>query len=356
MESIRNKIVSVYAIFLITTLTFGQNNLNDNVMNIYTREKTEIEYIMKYYRIYGSVLLSTEYSYAYPRGTKRIYNGVDLSVNGMITTDVRKRIVQLLNDEYYPGEIDTMVNYIMNNDIPKGHNYYYIRNKKDEIIERLTKKYSFDLSDLIIFCGGLQDEEIKDLLIKAYTTNKYPENYNRYSIPMKSIILRALAEMGAEPYLSIYVDENKYNSEDSPEIMEMKIKKLNYIPRKETFLELSNYLFTDKYTVSITESDQNYEMEEDTTEITLIPYEIEVEEETYSESKEYIDTKAFFSIYYSLCNKELHDIVDDISKWINSEHYYSNEDIHILLTEKKRKRIYRWMKRNYDKYDFSNRW
>ena len=187
---------------------------------------------------------------------------------------------------------------------------------------------------------------------------------------MKFVIFRALAKMGVEPYLSMYVDENKYNSEDTPEIMEEKIGNLNYIPRKETFLELSNYLFTDKYTISITESDQSIkmepydvsdpEMEEDTTELvdTIIPcgFKLEIEEQTYSESNEYIDAQAFMSMCLSLSNKKFLAIVDDILKKLDSMDYYTKEDIHLLLTEKKRKQIYKWMKENYDKYEFSNRW
>ncbi|MBP5365313.1 MAG: hypothetical protein J6Y82_05265 [Bacteroidales bacterium] len=336
-------------------------------MKRYEIEKSELEHLMKYYRICGPFRLPVEYYYNYPRGTKRVYNGVDLSANGMATADIRKRIVQLLNDEFYPGEVDSMVNYLMNNELKNGDWYYYIKNDREEITRELNKKYSFDLRKLIIFCGALQDEEIKEILINAYKTDKYPEN-NVYYTTVKTLIQRTLARMGVEPYLSMYVEEYKYNSEDTPEVMSDKIEELRYIPRKETFLELSKYLLTDKYYISISESDisnenqktiesDSYaEMEDDTTEIIITPYQIEIPEETYSESNEYIDYEALYAIYKSISNKELHDIFDDIIQRINSVYYYTSEDIHLMLTEKKRKRIYKWMKKNYNKYDFSNRW
>lgn len=377
MEGFRfyKKIIIIIAIHaLISTNVHGQEITSDSILDLYIKQKSKLERVLRYYRISEKYLPRECYDY-YPKGTKRFYKGVDLSANGMVTKEMRKRIIQLLNDEFYVGEVDSTIDYIQLHYSELGLSIkdrdYWNKMGRDFVTQTMHEKYHFDIEDLIRFCGVMQDDEIKNLLTNAYETNRYENVQHIHITPINDFILQTLARMGAEPYLSMYIAQNKYNAADDSETMIRKIDNLEYIPRKEAFIEIVNFLFTDKYREIITEcdnsiitdTDQEASIEyvnsiivpdtlEEEIEIVINPFVVEsIDSDLYSHSNnEYVNSNAIMAISHSIRNDELLSIIREVMN------PYTSEDVHKKLTKAKCKQIKKWMKKNYNNYNFLNRW
>lgn len=352
MESIKSKIVTATLLALSILMSNAQSVTSDKVLDKYQSFKTRIESCLNDYRfIYpGSwvSLFDIYYHRRYPETQSRYYKGKDLSLEGMVDSIMKKRIVQLLNDEYSNGEYDRWIDSLLT------RNRYLFKNREEVIEFTKEKKWNeCDVYHVIALCGGLKDDEIKNILINIYE-DKDNEIYDQY----KKVTLKALARMEIEPYLSMFVEKYKYRESDNPEDMEKSIYELSSVPCKETMLEISRYLSSEKYVVLYSEADS---IVGDTIYITE-DIEIEpIEIESYNsndyggEYYNYIKTTAFLRIAWHIFNPELLSIVG--VKRENDLFILANRPkLDALLTPRKCRKIQRWMKKNYNNYDLSGSW
>lgn len=348
MGSIKSKIVMMALLVLSTMIARAQNDTSDKVLDKYHSIKASIESRLKDYRLLGSFYFDIFYHRQYSGTQSRYYKGVDLSLDGMVDSAMRKRIIQLLNDEYSDGEYDRWIGRLMT------RNKYLLKSREEAIEIAKEKKWNkCDMYYVIKLCGGLKDDEIKNILINIYE-DKDNEIYDEY----KNVTLKALARMGVEPYLSMFVEKHKYPESDDPQDMEKSVYELWSVPCKETMLEISRYLSSEKYAVSYIEADSIvgdtiYEEEE----IELVPIELEsYNSDDYGrECHDYIKTTAFLCLVSDILNPELLSIVG-VKRDEELFLYSTQAKLDALLTPRKCRKIQRWMKKNYNNYDLSGSW
>lgn len=358
------KLILLICLVLVSISIYGQElvKVNDAV-ECFNERKIMIKNILNNYRLYA-------YSSLDPRGTIRTiatchkpigalvrslnsfeHDG-DLSINALTDSVMRKRIIQLLNDEYYEGELDSIANYISKrpdkSKYPSKEFYINSIDDKEKIKEEFSKKNHFVMGSLIEYCGYLQDDEIKELLLKSYLDKRFETKRDDY-------LIESLARMGEESFLTMYIDKYKFDENDDAEKMLKKLVKLASIPRKETYYELTKYLFTEKKIESYTESDFICDTIEEDGYEELIPIEIIVPEGTSHTLYEFIKVFAFEEIQACIGEERLSKLLKDLPTRPNSW-----VDIHLIyneyLTTKRCKKICKWMKKNYTNYLFINRW
>ena len=277
----------------------------------------------------------------YPENQPRFYKGVDLSVNGLVDSVTKERILQLLNNEYYEGEIEHLVNRQMKKNT---------KLKKEEFIKYLKSDYIFYIDYLFDMCGMLDDEDIKTTLIRLYEE----EGEKKLGKDYMWNLLRALARMGVEPYLSQYINKYKYNENDDAEKMRRKIERLYTLyRRKEALLEISRYMSTKKYEITYVISDSIPEEEEELEEENpIIAFPIESPEVKYETEIEYIKVHAYLIIISFVSNKELLGFagLQSFPTWEEEENLLKK------LTSRKCKKIQKWMVKNFDNYELVKCW
>lgn len=347
----RTKTVAVVLLLLLSIRLCAQDLASDSILAKYRGLKERIENRLDNYRLMhaGSwdFCFDIYYHEYYPESQSRYHKGIDLSLDGMVDSAMRQRIIQLLNDEFSDGEYERWIDSLMK--------MYLLRFKNREEAIEYTKEKKWnecDVYHVIKLCGGLKDEEIKNILIKFYK-DKDNNIYDLY----RKVTLEALARMRVEPYLSMFVEKNKYRESDNPEDMDDSLFKLYRLPCKETLLEVSRYLSSDKYAVSYIEADSiagDFVYEE---EIELVPIEIEYPGSDYNGSvcHDYIRTTAFLYLARHILNPELLSIVG-VKRDEELFLYSTREKLDALLTPRKCKKIQRWMRKNYNNYDLSGSW
>lgn len=350
MGSIISKIITVGLLILSTLIGRSQNVSSDKVLGKYKNFKTRIESRLNDYRfMYAGrwdVFFDVYYHKKYSDEQSRFYKGVDLSLDGMVDSAMRKRIVTLLNDDYSEGEYDRWIDSLV------ARNKYVFKCREDAIEFTQEKKWNkCDVRHVITLCGGIKDDEIKSILINIYE-NKDNEIYDQY----RKVSLKALARMGVEPYLSMFIEKLRYQESDEPEDMEKSIFELSSVPCKETMIEISRYMSSDKSVVSYSMADTIigdtiYEEEE----IEIVPIKIENHESDYQEYRDYIKTTAFYCLVRHILNPKLLSIVGEKR---NKELFLYEMSLKLdaKLTPRKCKKIQRWMQKNYNNYDLTGNW
>lgn len=339
-------------LFLSTLMACAQNETSDIVLEKYQSFKTSIESCLNDYRFicHGSWmnLFDIYYHKYYQENQSRFYKGVDLSLDGMVDSAMRKRIIQLLKDEYSEGEYDRWIDSLVT------RNKYVFKSREEAIEFTKEKKWNkCDMYHVIKLCGGLKDDEIKNILINIYE-DKENGIYDQY----RKVTINALARMGVEPYLTMFIEKNKYRESDDPKDMDESLYELYWLPCKETLREVSRFLSSEKYAVSYIEADSIvgdtiYEEEE----IEIIPIELEsYDSDSYGrECHDYIKTTAFLFLAKHILNPKLLSIVG-VKREQDLFILANRFKLDALLTPRKCRKIQRWMKKNYNNYDLSGSW
>lgn len=303
------------------------------------------------------------------------YNGFDLSTRGVFSdSSMQMRILQLLNNEFYDGEVDDL----WKKDMQKN-NYANLTDSLLHIkrIERETcyKKYidENELVDLLEICTYINNKQIIKRIEEIYKDTTYRKNWaDAYACLVANHI---------EPYTSECLKKYRYKKEQSYEEQVLACNYLWLIQTQQSFRYLSEYLFSDKYYTNIICEDNTYECESlddiiveidcesgvadtiikcenNTNKGDTLKYDIDVDyidledEDTNPiiaewEYKTYLYWGVFSIIQKSILNLDLYDMLG-----ITNDIFVSQE----FLTEETRKKIYNWMQENYGKYKIKNRW
>lgn len=285
------------------------------------------------------------------------YKGINISYRGIYAdTAIQNRILQLLKNEFYEGELDSLVNEKMRYECKYcnlNDSTYQI--KKEEIGKYIINTplllrndilgWYLKYVDLIEACSYIDNKEVDAELIKMYNDSRFQE----YKRRLRNCILKK----NLEPYTTRCLRECKYDSRKSADALEENIQILAEIESQESYKLLSEYLLSDKYTVDVICQDLNI-ITEDTVvielDIDVKEQEIEKDFQLYSTEhihRNYLYREVYKYIRKSIMNNDLYSMLG-----INDNEPVSDE----MLTLSFRRRIYNWMQANYGKYVFRSRW
>lgn len=274
-----------------------------------------------------------------------IYNGLDLSTRGVFTdSTMQMRVLQLLNNEFYDGELDDLWKKDMqkNNyaDLPDS----LLRIKRKER-ESYYKRYidENELVDLLQICTYINNSQIIKKVEEIYKDTAYRNNWkDAYACLVANHI---------EPYTSECLKKYRYKKKQSYNEQILACDYLWMIQTQQSFKYLSEYLFSDRYYTNIICENNTYKG--DTLESDIGVDYIELEDEDTNpiiaewEYKTYSYWWVFSIIQMSILNQDLYDMLG-----IKNDKFVSQE----FLTEETRKKIYNWMQKNYGNYKIRNRW
>ena len=135
-----------------------------------------------------------------------------ISANDIYTLEMRRRVIQLLRNEYSEMESqpDNMCHFIGRNG------------------------FGYNFQSLLSVCCYLNDSLINNQLIELLSDTTIFYYHSK--------IRQVLAINGCEPYYSDYMNENKFVSNDDVNVQLDKIHNLKAIKSEESILQLSNYL------------------------------------------------------------------------------------------------------------------
>ena len=286
-----------------------------------------------------------------------IFYGIDLSPKGWMSDSlIQTRILQLLRGEFYDGELDTL----MAEEFQKDEYKTLSDSAKQVEYVRLEKKFSnrpddYQITDLVNACQFVNNNEIINRIKEMYLDTAY--NY------CKEELLRCLLANNIEPYTSNILKKSKYKKQQDEETQFRNIVLLHTIHTQKAFKELSKYLLSEAYDVmyicddktnikdtipnkkSIVDGDSIEYYIEDT--LDLVENEVDFDSDDTIERKIYLYTSAFLSIQLSIDNEDLYSMLGIKNN--------SRVDDNFLTIEVRRK-IYKWMQKNYGIYKIKNRW
>lgn len=264
----------------------------------------------------------------------------------------RKRILQLLKNEFEEGELDSLVDMYSSFSAREGvyigkyrftgkedYKNKFLRDRNSEEYkqlvdscielckpiqrERLLTTYCFSIKYIIKLAGIIESKEIVDQLLRMYDDPKCEE--------YKSRIYIALVRQKVEPFYSNFIREGKYDeSKDYYDIMPNvniwnRTSVVYYTYSQEAILDLLPYLDSDKFG-------------------TLV---------VASETTQYFDTPlkmdAFRVIMEFLINKDFWTKLG-----VDNPQKFSPPDD--FLTPKRVKMIKKWIKSNYGEYQLRRFW
>lgn len=271
---------------------------------------------------------------------------------------IQARILQLLRGEFYDGELDTLIagefqkdEYITLSDSAKQIEYVRLENKFS------NRPNDYQIIDLVNACQFVNNNEIIDRIKEMYLDTAY--NY------CKEELLSCLLANNIEPYTSNILKKSKYKKRQDEETQFKNIVLLHTIHTQRALKELSKYLLSEAYDViyicddktSIKDTIPNENKKtivddesieyyiEDT--LDFVEYEVDIDSDDTEELKIYLYTSAFLSIQLSIDNEDLYSMLGIKNN--------SRVDDNFLTIEVRRK-IYKWMQKNYGIYKIKNRW
>lgn len=288
------------------------------------------------------------------------YNGIDISYRGIYAdTAIQNRILQLLKNEFYKGELDSLVNEKMRYECK----YYNYNDSAYQIKKEVIRKSIIDTPlflrndiprwpliyfDLIVACSYIDNKEIDAELIKMYNDSRFQE----YKRSLRNCILKK----NLEPYTTRCLKECKYDSRKSYEELESNVYCLATIESQESYRLLSEYILSD-----VRDSLLNSELEDvsykneflfkeenDTIIEEIIDEELIL---TIDDNEYYTKGVADYWIYYYIYE----EAYNQLYKIINPEFVMMLKSKNVENDEYRRK-IYNWMQVNYGKYEFRSRW
>ena len=286
------------------------------------------------------------------------YNGFDLSTRGVFSdSSMQMRILQLLNNEFYDGEVDDL----WKKDMQKN-NYANLTDSLLRIkrIERETcyKKYidENELVDLLEICTYINNKQIIKRIEEIYKDTTYRKNWaDAYACLVANHI---------EPYTSGCLKKYRYKKNQLYEEQKLACDYLWLIQTQQSLKYLSDFLFSNVYdSLIIVDNIRSLNLEVNTSREantsrydiidndTIYIDELILEDEDvmpyYNVTRTYLYCRVFSIIQMSILNQDLYDMLG-----ITNDNFVSQE----FLTEDTRKKIYNWMQENYGKYKIKNRW
>ena len=288
-----------------------------------------------------------------------IFYGIDLSPKGWMSDSlIQTRILQLLRGEFYDGELDTL----MAEEFQKDEYKTLSDSAKQVEYIRLEKKFSdrpddYQITDLVNACQFVNNNEIINRIKEMYLDTAY--NY------CKEELLRCLLANNIEPYTSNILKKSKYKKQQDEETQFRNIVLLHTIHTQKAFKELSKYLLSEAYDVmyicddktnvkdtipnknkkSIVDDESIEYYIEDT--LDFVENEVDFDSDDTEERKIYLYTSAFLSIQLSIDNEDLYSMFG-----IKNNNRVNDN----FLTLEVRRKIYKWMQKNYGTYKIKNRW
>ena len=296
--------------------------------------------------------------------------GVDLTLNGMFDKDMRKRVLQLLKNEYEEGELEKAIQKELDlwgfnkvtysqsrinwRKLPKSlHKIYKDTSsiefkafadscwqvKMESMRKEYTENYMFELDRVINICYYLNDKKIKKQLIKMYNDTTFTEYYHNK-------IQAALIRRKIEPYYTKCFKRNMYSDTTNEDMMTHNIDTLSkFIHSQESFLELSKFLLTNKIVYWAEEEDNGNIVSQKS-------FSQETDEIVYNAHNDYVFFYAFIEIKWKIRNQDLWDFIgyhpnNEKEEYIKSITYFAFQN---------RKKIYDWMQANYGKYEIAPQW
>ncbi len=210
------------------------------------------------------------------------YLNMDLSIDALCTDGIKSRVLQLLKNEFYEGELDALVEYHADVNYQRRDKMTFIwqnlsnemwRNEPlREILEdttsveskcfvdscmtalkankrkEITEHYYYELNELLRFCGRFHDERISQQLELMLKDSTLVESYDNIRL--------ALVEQEVEPYFSAFLDSCKYDIKSESETNDEKLsvelegKELKLIEHtycEKAFRLLADYLMSERY-------------------------------------------------------------------------------------------------------------
>ncbi|MCQ2227778.1 MAG: hypothetical protein MJZ01_07730 [Bacteroidales bacterium] len=287
---------------------------------------------------------------------KYIEDSLYLKLQGkgiMPDSSMQVRILQLLNNEFYEGELEKLINDELKSDKYSGLPDSVLSIKKIELKEIYSSELPrYKKHMLIKACELLDNKLILKRIEELYKDSKYAD--------LKKELLDCLLLGRVEPYTTDCLRDSKYKPCLSGEEQFYNIKHLEYIYTQESFREIAEYLFSKAYwedhimddislidTInSLQESDRIIEdFEED--------FELILEDDIIPKHHE----KIRYNYYYAYAFRIIESAISNDGFYAMLAKLDINSEVEdTLLTLEKRRQIYRWMKKNYGKYKLRKRW
>lgn len=275
---------------------------------------------------------------------------------------MQTRILQLLKNEFYDGELEMLVNDELKSDEYIGLPDSVLYMNKAELAETFRSGLPrYKLRSLIEACVLVENEQITKRIEEMYNDPQYDE--------FKRDLIKCLLLSHAEPYTSKFLKQSKYKKTLSGDEQMDNINKLEYIYTQESIREIAEYLFSEAYWIDtiiddavmpsvhidvpdiITDSIDN-SLAADTTfdgyEYVDIDWDDEIVGSDYVEIRyNYYYGYAYSIIKIAISNPDLYETLG-----VGPDERLTDD----FLTLERRRKIYQWMKKNYGKYKLRKRW
>ena len=305
--------------------TNAQTTGEDSVLNLFNRLREKEKNTLMNFRLcekylagYSERKISTYY-YNLPPESSTFYNGVDISRKGVYSDTIsQNRIIQLLKDEYYDGEIELLLKKTQQNNICENIPYDSV---KQEFIKSFKESTCYRC--LIYVCKYIDNKEIEKILINMY------ENDTTLSPKNKKEIYEYLISKHIEPYTSTCLKKSLIDKNTTYDEQYMYVYNLKKIGTQKSYRILADYLLSDKYMVDIEHIEYEIYDEED---ISDLVFEREI--------KFYIWRDVIRILKSNIINKDFVELTQ-------SDYDYTHSEL---------QKIHKWMKKNYRKYEISKWW
>ncbi|MBR4268083.1 MAG: hypothetical protein IKQ46_18770 [Bacteroidales bacterium] len=294
--------------------------------------------------------------------------GIDFRLVSYYDEQMKKRILQLLRNEFMENELDNLINKELSKitfcskqrDIDTTSLSYlkqresFFCQKKDSLLSEYKDKYHFNLHIIIGVCKYLYNSEIENELLRLYNSDI---NWSKVSgitsqvgniqayINLKDEIKVVLAAHGKNEFLNEWkYDETKdinwqFDIKDTlddlfSQKMVENIRYLAAVHTEESYYELSKYLLSPRFVYS-------EEVEES------------MESDYLNDYNNYIRCFAFMYIVKNVTNIELYKSLQFL--WYFEQHN-NFQNIRHNLTEEFCRKVYDWMQDNRGNYKLWYEW
>lgn len=298
----------------------------------------------------------------------------------MPDSSMQLRILQLLNNEFYEGELEILINDELKSDRYLGLPDSVLSTKRIELGNFFSSKLPrYKRYMLIRACELLDNKQILKRIEELYRDPEYAD--------LQKELLNCLLMSQVEPYTSEFLKHSKYSRTLPGNEQLCNIINLENIYTQESFREIADYLLSNAYWTNEILNDislmDSIDTSQDVDGIINDDFELILEDETEYVPREYIyinyyHTYAFSIIKAALSNEDLRDLYCKLGMnkdtTINARSLPKRQSIklfkdininpqneHCIVTvdcwtKNQCRQIYRWMKKNYGKYEFKKRW
>lgn len=296
---------------------------------------------------------------------KYIEDSLYLKLQGkgiMPDSSMQVRILQLLNNEFYEGELEKLINDELKSDKYSGLPDSVLSIKKIELKEIYSSELPrYKKHMLIKACELLDNKLILKRIEELYKDPKYAD--------FKNELLDCLLLGHVEPYTSECLKQSKYKKTLSGDEQMDNIDKLEYIYTQESIREIAEYLFSEAYWIDTIIDDAVISSKHiDVADIITDSIDNSLVGDTIFDDYEYVDIdwdegiepsdniKIIYNYYYNYAFCVIQHVVYNLDLYetlgCDPEEHLTDD----FLTLERRRKIYQWMKKNYGKYKLRKRW